>query len=307
MILCVGSPRCIYLFNTFHCAIYVLYRYTKKYSLHLFHDASLSVTISVLLGIELVHQRWLGASGAIGRSCSICSGSPSRTKVPASVRAMSTISISHRSGTLSTSTSKRTTDGLWLAIKSISALLATVKVSAFTVELVHGNRGEMTGSVVLCLVLVDFVDGDGGVHDGGLDSLLLDDGLDILVNVVVDVFTCNVRVGGGCVLSLADGAGVLELGVLRGEPLLDVVVIAVLDVAVLDAAHVVRMLLREDFLVLDGLDGGVVVVLVDLAVNGGGDIFVVGAIDVLVGHGRVDGLGEVRGANGSGSCQIHTS
>ena len=203
----------------------------------------------------------------------------------------STISISQRSDTLSISTSKRTTNGFWLPAKSISALLATVELSALTLKLVHGDRGEMTGSVVLCLVLVDFVDGDGGVHDGGLNSLLLDDGLDVLVNVVVDMFACNDGVGGGSVLSLADVASVLELGVLRGESLLDVVVIAMLDVAVLDADHVVRVLLREDFLVLDGLDGGVVVVLVDLAVNSGGDIFVVGATDVLVGHGGVDGLG----------------
>jgi hypothetical protein len=49
--------------------------------------------------------------------------------------------------------------------------------------------------MVLGLVLVDFVDGNGGVDDGWLNCLLLDDGLDVLVNVVVYVFACNSGVG----------------------------------------------------------------------------------------------------------------
>jgi hypothetical protein len=36
--------------------------------------------------------------------------------------------------------------------------------------------------VVLRLLVVDLVDGDGGVHDARLDGLLLDDGLDGLVD-----------------------------------------------------------------------------------------------------------------------------
>lgn len=37
--------------------------------------------------------------------------------------------------------------------------------------------------MVLRFIVVDFVDGDGSVDDGGLDRLLLDNGLDGLVNV----------------------------------------------------------------------------------------------------------------------------
>lgn len=44
-------------------------------------------------------------------------------------------------------------------------------------------------------------------------------------------------------LGLADGAGVLELSLLGGDAMLEVVVTAVLDIAVLDAGHVVRVLL----------------------------------------------------------------
>jgi len=49
--------------------------------------------------------------------------------------------------------------------------------------------------VVLGLILVHFVNGDGSVNDGGLDSLLLHDGLDVLVYVVVDVLSRHTSVG----------------------------------------------------------------------------------------------------------------
>lgn len=77
--------------------------------------------------------------------------------------------------------------------------------------------------------------------------------------------------------------------------MLDVVVVTVLDVAFLDGSHVVGMFLSENLLVLNRLDGGVVVVLVDLSVNGFGHILVVGFGDVFVDDSWVDGLeGQVR-------------
>ena len=91
-------------------------------------------------------------------------------------------------------------------------------------------------------------------------------------------------------LRVADGGGVLELRVLGGEALLDVLVVAVLEVAVLDAGHLVALLLGEHLAVLDGLHGGVVVVLVHLAVYGRLGVFVLGALDILVGDGGVEGL-----------------
>jgi len=78
-----------------------------------------------------------------------------------------------------------------LAAESIAAFLAAVEVSALALELVHGDGRERASSVVLGFVLVDFVDGDGGVDDGWLNCLLLDDWLDVLVDVVVNVFACN--------------------------------------------------------------------------------------------------------------------
>jgi hypothetical protein len=96
--------------------------------------------------------------------------------------------------------------------------------------------------VVLGFILVDFVDGDGGVHDGWLDGLLLHDGLDGLVDVVVDVLASDGGSGRCGVLGLANSSSVLELGLLGSKTLLDGVIISVLDVAVLDTGHSVRVL-----------------------------------------------------------------
>jgi len=102
----------------------------------------------------------------------------------------------------------------WLAGKRISSLLASTKLTALALEFRQGHRWELAGSVVLGLVLVDLVNRDGGVDNGRLDRLLLDDGLDVLVHVVVDMLACNSLALGGGTLRLADFASVLELGLL---------------------------------------------------------------------------------------------
>jgi hypothetical protein len=85
---------------------------------------------------------------------------------------------------------------------------------------------------------------NSSVSDGWLDSLLLHDGLNVLVHVVMDVLTCDRGVGGGGVL------GILELGLFGGEALLHMVMVAVLDVAVFNASHFMRVLLGHHRLVL---------------------------------------------------------
>jgi hypothetical protein len=117
---------------------------------------------------------------------------------------------------MGTSSSDCTTNRLWLAGKSITALLTATELSPLALELVQSDGWELSSSVVLSFILVNLVDGDGGVDDGWLDSLPLDDWLDVLVYVMVDVLTGNGGVGGLRVLRLADGAGVLELGGLGG-------------------------------------------------------------------------------------------
>lgn len=79
-------------------------------------------------------------------------------------------------------------DRFWLSSKCISAFLTSSQVSALALELVHANSRQVSGIVVLRLVLVNFVDWDGGVHNVWLDSLLVDDRLDCLVDVMVDMF-----------------------------------------------------------------------------------------------------------------------
>jgi hypothetical protein len=108
------------------------------------------------------------------------------------------------------------------------------------------------------------------------------------------MFACDDGVGGRRVLRLADRAGVFELGLLSGEAVFDVGVIAVLDVLVLDAGHLVGVLFWKDLAVLDGLDGGVVVVLMDFAVDGRGGLLMARGSYMLLLNSRVNCLVGVR-------------
>ena len=151
--------------------------------------------------------------------------------------------------------------------------------------------------MVLCFILVNLMDRDSGVHNRRLNSLLLDNRLDVLMHMVVDMFACNRWSDSGAASRLADDTCVFELGSLVSEVFLDVRVVAVLDLAMVNGSHVVGVLLGEDFLLEDGLHGGVVVVLVHFAVDGCGDVLMMGMGNLLVGHGWIDDLGcVIRGA-----------
>jgi hypothetical protein len=54
-------------------------------------------------------------------------------------------------------------------------------------EVIHGDSRELGSSVWLSFILVDLVSWDGGVEDGWLDSLLLNNWLHGLVDVVINV------------------------------------------------------------------------------------------------------------------------
>jgi len=144
--------------------------------------------------------------------------------------------------------------------------------------------------VVLSSIVVNLVNGHSGVLDGGLDGLLLDDRLDDLMDVVMSVLAGNdrgLRVGvcGGAV-----GGSVLELGGLLLELLLDGRRVTVVVLTVLDGSGTVLVLLGKNLTVLNGLDGGVVVVLVDLTVDGTSHVLVVCLVDSLLCDSRGDGL-----------------
>jgi len=63
-------------------------------------------------------------------------------------------------------------------------------------------------------------------------------------------------------------------------------VVAVIDIAVLCCGHTIPVLLRQNLSILDRLDGAVVMVLVDLFVDGSTDNFMPGRLDCLVFYGR---------------------
>lgn len=180
------------------------------------------------------------------------------------------------------------TNSAGLTLEAIVTLLAAGQDTTLLLKVGHGDGGKSRGSVVLGGVVVNLVNGDGGVDNVRLDGLLVDNGLDGLVDVVVDVLTAD----GGCnrlrVHGLDLGALVSKLGSLGSETLLDLGVVAVLERAVLDGGKVVVVLLGENLAVLDGLDGGVVVVLVNLLVDGGLDLLVLLELMALVGDSRGD-------------------
>jgi len=123
----------------------------------------------------------------------------------------SSIVLSQARGAMSAMTAKSTANSLGLATERIRALFAAGQGTALLLELVHGYSREMRSSVVLGLVVVDFVDGVCGMDDGGLDGLFLYDGLNGLVDVVVNVLAGNGVSTLVRVLGLADAAGVLKL------------------------------------------------------------------------------------------------
>jgi hypothetical protein len=58
-----------------------------------------------------------------------------------------------------------------LADETVSALLATGEGTARLLELLHGDSRKSRSGVVLGSVVVNLVDGDGGVGDVRLDGL----------------------------------------------------------------------------------------------------------------------------------------
>ena len=109
-----------------------------------------------------------------------------------------------------------------------------------------------------------------------------------LVDVVVNVLTGNGGCNGVALTDAALGTGALELQALLLKTSLDSGIVTVVLLALFDGGHLVDVLLRENFTVLDRLDRGVVVVLVDFTVDGGGGLLMTVLGDVLVDYGRGD-------------------
>jgi len=130
--------------------------------------------------------------------------------------------------------------------------------------------------------VVSLMNWHGSVHDVRLDNLLLDDGLDVVVDVVVSALASNDGGLGGRVRGLVGNAGVLELGSLTVQGVAGLVILSVVEGLVLDGHHIVVMLLGEGLLMSNGLDDGLMVVLVHLTVDSGGYVLMLMRLDGLL-------------------------
>lgn len=170
-------------------------------AVHLFHESSLSITISILLWVKLIQQAWLAVNG-VGSGVG---GGRANTCTVAMI-VMRSILLRQRRSAVSTGSTESSTNRARLAGECIAALLTTGEVSTLLLKLVHGDGWECGGGVVLGLVLkdilaparsgaeereeidlVDFMDGDCRVDNGGLNCLLLDNWLDILMYLYDEV------------------------------------------------------------------------------------------------------------------------
>lgn len=153
--------------------------------------------------------------------------------------------------------------GLRAALKLVNMLLGTAQLTTLPLKLVHGDSRQRRSRVVAGGVMVHLVDRHRGVDDFGLNHLLLDHRLDSLVHMMVEMLAlynrgAALRVGG-----VGHDTLIMQLLSFDSQSLLGFLLIAVIELAVLSSEHSVLVLLGQDLGVLDGLDGAVVMVLVD--------------------------------------------
>lgn len=310
--------------------------YQSSFFIHLFHEASLAITVRVLLGVQLVHQasllvraggrgradttragrvgaRGSGILGSVvigdrGLSGGVSTGAVdvehARARLPgvgvtvcgtklvvSSVGTMlvgaTTFGAGQVGGTASTlATNVAALQGLGLAVELIPPHTRLAgDMTALPLELLDGDGWHSSSAVVLGLLVMNLMHRRGAVDNMRLDGLLLDHGLDVLVNVVV-----NVLASGGRSLSLSAGGranltsvlGQTKTSMLLGDSAIDPVMVTVTELFVLGVLVDVSVLLGENLSVLDRLDSGVVVLLVDLLVHGPVDLLVLSGLDMLV-------------------------
>jgi len=245
------------------------------------HDTSLSVAIGIDLRVELLTQRRL-VNVAAGRSVVVIwAGRVTGCTSPGVVLVV--VSASGRSTSC-------TRNGTRLTLKAIVAGLATTESATLGFELWHAHCRKSRGCVVLGSVVVDLMDRDNSMNNVGLNHLTLDDRLDDFVDMMVAVLTSDHWSLGVRMLSLTlntlvseSGSFLLEAGLDGGRVIVDVL-------AVLNGDGAVLMSLRQNLTILDGLDWGVVVVLVNFTINGTRHLLVQGFVDDLLGDGRCNGL-----------------
>lgn len=150
----------------------------------LFHETGLSVTVGVDFWIESLHERWLPASLSAGAflcrvlllifgratGAGVGTGAPG-TMGPASGSHASTKSgAGAKTSARSLSSTEGTTNAARLALEPIKALLTAGQDATLFLEVGHADGWKGSGGVVLRSIVVDLMDGDGGVDNRGLDG-----------------------------------------------------------------------------------------------------------------------------------------
>lgn len=245
----------------------------------LVHDAGLAVTVRIDLGVHLLAHAGVGV-GAVDVSGAMVESGRTHLTVAAA---------------------KSAADGARLTLEAVVALLAPSEDTPLLLEVTHADSWEGRGGVMLSGVVVDLVNGHGRVDNVRLNGLcgrvsgladisdeteeltLVNDRLDGLMNVVVDVLASDDWSHRAGVLTLNPLRLIAVLALLSCELALDLVAVIVLVRAVLNGDNVVVVLLRHARLILHWLDRGVVVILVNLLVNGRLHVLVLSAVDSLVG------------------------
>jgi hypothetical protein len=100
----------------------------------------------------------------------------------------------------------------------------------------------------------------------------------------------NDSVGALAMASIGYNALVLELSLLSSKGVLGVLMVAVVEFSVLDGTKFCGVCLRKNLTILNWLDSAVVVILVDLLVDGSVDLLMYVRLDGLVLHSRGDRL-----------------
>lgn len=325
---------------------------------HLFHEASLAVTVGVYCGVELVHQAGLvgltcranvvisvdpavvvavlgskvfgrnlavvvAVDGVLGLASQASAGTGTfaflvrgreragGTTTTASGGVLSQTTLAETSvGVVVSHTSVITMAGMVLAecvgsllleatdgtkatgctatnvlgdtLELVVALLTTSESTTLGLKLFERHSRKGGGLVEGSLVMVNLVDWDGGVDDLRLDDLPLNNGLDGLVDVVMNVLSANSRSNALAVGGLLNAPLVLEASLVGHQIPLDGLGIAVVELPMLNCADLGLVLLGKNLAVVDWLYSAVVVVLVDLLVNCSVDLLVHMGLDNLL-------------------------
>lgn len=134
------------------------------------------------------------------------------------------------------------------------------------------------------------VDRFRGVDNFWLDGFLVDDGNNSLVDMMVNVLTSDRRSSSLCVAHLLGRPVVFEMTKLSVELHLGVFRIVMVILSFFAREDVVGVLLGQPFLMLERLDCGVVMVLMNLTVDSFSGLLVTMWSNGLSSHGGVDGF-----------------